>query len=171
MIYSLCKEPLSGLYNTQKTDLVTTCNNYKDRQGALNIIQVFVLSTFSLGRSYYRQLSPRNDAFRTGVLANRADSATIELSFLSVEELRVGPESVSGISVFRTGAIFRRNKLRRSRFSCSCGCPWKSGIKSGLGRCRTLRLGQMSFKFCDSLGERRCLVLFLQAKSSSRVGE
>jgi len=55
-----------------------------------------------------------DDANKTGVLANRADSATIDLSFLSVGELRAGPEPVCGISAFPTGAVFRRNKLRRS---------------------------------------------------------
>jgi len=37
------------------------------------------------------------------VLANRADSATIELPFLSVGELRAGTEPVSGISASPTG--------------------------------------------------------------------
>jgi len=54
-----------------------------------------------------------DDAYGTGVLANRADFAAIELSFLSVGELRAGPEPVSGISASPTGAVSRRNKLRR----------------------------------------------------------
>ena len=105
---------------------------------------------------------PDDDAHGTGALANPTDSATIELALLSVGELRAGPVLVSGISTSPTGAFPRRNKLRRSRSSRSCNCPWKSGIKSGLSRCRALRLGQMSFKFSDSLDERRCLVPFLQ---------
>jgi len=64
-----------------------------------------------------------DDAHGTGVLANRADSATIELLFLSAGELRAGPEPVSGISESPTGTISRRNKLRRSLSSRSCGCP------------------------------------------------
>jgi len=39
-----------------------------------------------------------DNAYRLGVLANRADSATMEFSFLSVGELRAGPEPVSGVS-------------------------------------------------------------------------
>ena len=90
---------------------------------------------------------PDDDAHGTGVHANPTDFAAIELSFLSVRELRAGSEPVSGISATPTGAFSWRNHLCRSRSSRSCSCSWKSDIKSGRhGRCGTLCLSQMSFK-------------------------
>ena len=103
-----------------------------------------------------------DDSHVTGVHTNPSDVATIELLFLSVGELRAGPQPVSGISASPKCAFSRRNKLRRSRSSRSCGCSWKSDGSAGRGRCGALHLGQMGFKFSDSLGERRCLVLLLQ---------
>jgi len=47
-------------------------------------------------RSYGFSAVFDDDAYRTGVLANRADSATIELLFLSVGELRAGPSRCPG---------------------------------------------------------------------------
>jgi len=107
---------------------------------------------------------PDDNTHGTGVLANPTDFATMELSFLSIGELRAGPEPVSGISASPTGAFSWRNEFCRSRFSRCCGCPWKSGISVGRGRCGAFRFGQMSFKLSDSLGKRRYLVLFLQLR-------
>jgi len=53
-----------------------------------------------------------DDAYRTRVLANRADLASIELLFLGVGEFRAGREPVSGVSASLTGAFSWRNELR-----------------------------------------------------------
>ena len=93
----------------------------------------------------------------TGALVNPTDSATIKPAFLSVGELQAGLVPVPGISA-------RRNKLRRSLSSHSCSCRWKSKIRGRRGRCGAIRLSQMSFKFGDSLGERRRLVFCLELR-------
>ena len=64
------------------------------------------------------------DADGTGVLANRADRASIELPFLGIGELRACPEPVSGISTTPTGAFLRRNELRCSLPIRSCRGSW-----------------------------------------------
>jgi len=46
-----------------------------------------------------------NNTYRSGVLTNRANLASIELLFLSVRELRTDPEPVSGISASPTGVF------------------------------------------------------------------
>ena len=111
----------------------------------------------------------KEDAYGTGVLANRTDSATIDLSLFSIGELRADPEPVSGISASPTGAFSRRNKLRWSRSSRSIGCPWNSGISGGRGRCGAVRLSQMSFKLSDSLDQRRCLSFFAALRAISEA--
>ena len=71
--------------------------------------------TTGIDEGWYRSSAVfDDDAYRTGVLANPADFAAIELSFLSVGELRAGPEPVSRVFASPTGAVSRRNKLRRS---------------------------------------------------------
>jgi len=129
------------------------------------IIIIIIIIIAGIDERRYRSSSVLDeDAYGTGVLANRTDFTTIELLFLSVGELWEGPEPVSGISASPTGASFWRNELCRSRSSRSCGCPCKSGIRGRHGRCGALRLGQMSFKLGDSLGKRHCLVLFLELR-------
>jgi len=96
------------------------------------------------------------------MLANRADLASVELPFLSIGELRAGPEPVSGSSASPTGAFSRRNELRRSLSSRSSSCSLWSGVTSGSSSRGALGLGQLRFELGDSLAEHRYLVLFLQ---------
>ena len=104
-----------------------------------------------------------DNAYGTGVIANRADLASVELSFLSIGELRAGPEPMFGSSA---------SPRDRSLSSRSCSCTWwsyvtsesGSGSGSGSGRCGALCLDQLRFDLRNSLAEHRYLVLFLQLR-------
>jgi len=116
---------------------------------------------------WYQSSFLRDDnAYGTGVLANRADLASVVLSFLSIGDLRAGSEPMSGSSASPIGAFTWRNVLRRSLSSRS----WWSGVTSGSvsgsrsGRCGALCLDQLSFELGDSTAEQSYLVFFLQLR-------
>ena len=104
--------------------------------------------------------------YGAGVLANRADLASVELPFLSIGELPVGPEPMSGCSASPTDAFSWRNELPRSLSSRSCSCSSWSGVTtgSGSGRCGAPCLGQLSLELGDSLAEHCYVFLFLQLR-------